>query len=53
MINDRTAFERSVEKLLELDFENLIVAHGEPLLGNAKLAVEQALRDFGFKSVRL
>ena len=48
VINDRTAFERSVEKLLELDFENLIVAHGAPLVGNAKLAVEQALRDFGF-----
>jgi len=50
-ISDRSAFERSVQALLALDFEKLIVAHWEPLLQDAKPAVEQALRDFGF-SVR-
>ena len=48
VINDRPAFERSVLRLLELDFENLVVAHWEPLVGNAKPRVQQALRDFGF-----
>jgi hypothetical protein len=48
VINDRRAFERSVNRLLELEFEKLIVAHWEPVLRNAKPTVEQALRDFGF-----
>ena len=51
IIRDRVAFERSVKQLLELDFENLIVAHWEPLVGKAKPAVEQALADFGFAGV--
>jgi hypothetical protein len=50
VIDDRPAFERSVNRLLELDFEHLIVAHREPLIGDAKPAVEQALRDFGFST---
>jgi hypothetical protein len=51
IIRDRVAFERSVKQLLELDFENLIVAHWEPFVGKAKPAVEQALADFGFADV--
>jgi hypothetical protein len=51
MISDRAAFEQSARTLLQLDFEKLIVAHWKPLLKDAKPAVEQALRDFGF-SVR-
>lgn len=47
-ISDRPAFERSVNALLDLDFDKLVVAHWEPLLGGAKASVEQALRDFGF-----
>jgi hypothetical protein len=47
VINDRSAFEHSLNSLLELDFENLIVAHWEPIVRNAKSTVEQALRDFG------
>src|SRR2546423_3524237 len=52
MISDRPAFERSVNALLHLDFEKLVVAHGEPLLSEAKPAVEQARRDFGFAARR-
>jgi hypothetical protein len=48
VINDRQAFESSVYRLLELEFDNLIVAHWEPLVRNSKGTVEQALRDFGF-----
>jgi hypothetical protein len=50
MIRDRPAFERSVNALMDLDFEKLIVAHWEPLETEAKPAVEQALRDFGFST---
>jgi hypothetical protein len=48
MISDRPAFEHSVNALLDLDFEKLVVAHWEPLLSEGKPAVEQTLRDFGF-----
>jgi hypothetical protein len=47
-ISDRRAFERSVNVLLDLDFDKVVVAHWEPLLSAAKPSVEQALRDFGF-----
>ena len=48
IIKDRAAFERSVKALLGLDFDNLVVAHWEPLVNDGKPRVEQALRDFGF-----
>ena len=47
-ISDRKAFERSVNALLDLDFDKLVVAHWEPLLSGAKPSVKRALRDFGF-----
>ncbi|HEV2805697.1 MAG TPA: hypothetical protein VGW57_12290 [Chthoniobacterales bacterium] len=48
IINDRPAFERSVNRLVELEFEKLIVAHWEPVVRDAKATVQWALRDFGF-----
>jgi hypothetical protein len=48
MINDRPAFERSVNALMQSDFEKVIVAHWKPLDTHAKPEVERALRDFGF-----
>jgi hypothetical protein len=50
VIKDRQAFESSVNRLLELDFQNLVVAHWEPVVRDAKATVEDALRDFGFSS---
>jgi hypothetical protein len=50
MISDRPAFERSVNALMELDFEKMIVAHWEPFETDAKPAVDRALRDFGFST---
>jgi hypothetical protein len=50
MISDRPAFERSVNALMELDFEKVIVAHWKPLETGAKPAVGRALRDFGFST---
>jgi hypothetical protein len=46
-ISDRPAFERSMRKLLELEFKKLIVAHWEPLVTDARPAVERAVQAFG------
>jgi hypothetical protein len=42
---DKEAFKHSVNALLTLDFERLLVAHSEPVDKDAKRAVEEALRD--------
>ena len=42
---DQDAFKRSLNALLALDFERLVVAHSEPIEKNAKRVVEQALSD--------
>lgn len=44
LINDKDAFERSIRRMLEWDFERVVVAHREPLETGAKKAVEEALR---------
>jgi len=44
-VRDKEAFKQSVNALLDLDFERLVVAHSEPINKDAKRAVEQALRD--------
>jgi hypothetical protein len=43
-IVDRPALERSLRRVLEWDFERLIVGHGEPLLEDAKGALARAFR---------
>jgi hypothetical protein len=44
LISDKEAFERSIKKMLEWDFDRVVVAHREPLLMGAKQAVKEALR---------
>jgi hypothetical protein len=44
-LRDKDAFKRSLNAVLALDFERLVVAHCEPIEKNAKRVVEQALRD--------
>ncbi len=48
MIDDKEAFRRSVNELLQWDFERIVVAHFEPLETAAKPAAERALREAGF-----
>jgi hypothetical protein len=45
VVRDKEAFKHSVNALLALDFERLMVAHCEPIDKDAKRAVEQALSD--------
>jgi hypothetical protein len=44
-VRDKEAFRQSVNALLALDFERLLVAHSEPIEKDAKRAVEEALRE--------
>ena len=46
-VADKEAVRRSVRKMLEWDFERVVVGHYEPILTSPRLAVEQALRDAG------
>jgi len=48
MIDDKQAFARSANALLQWDFERIVVAHFEPLETAAKPAVERALREAEF-----
>jgi hypothetical protein len=43
LISDKQAFERSMRRMLEWDFERVVVAHREPLEAGAREAVESAL----------
>ena len=43
LINDKDAFDRSIRRMLEWDFDRIVVAHREPLETGAKKAVEEAL----------
>lgn len=47
MIRDQEAFARSMRTLLEWDFAQIVVAHGEPIMNDAKSIFAQALRDRG------
>ncbi len=35
-IKDRSAFIKSMQNILALDFENIVMSHGDPILGSAK-----------------
>lgn len=41
---DQEGIRRALERLLELDFDSLLFAHGDPLIGGAKAAVRDFLR---------
>ena len=47
MIRDQEAFALSMKKMLEWDFEQIVVGHGGPIEKNAKAIFAQALRDRG------
>jgi hypothetical protein len=45
MIADPRAFSRSARRLLEWDFQQIVVAHAEPIREKARGILEKALRD--------
>jgi len=52
LISDKQAFAVSVNKILEWDFERVVVGHREPILHGAKSAVAKALAEFGGRRSR-
>lgn len=51
LIADKEAFARSLRKMLDWDFERIVVAHREPLVTAAKSAVERALGELGVAGI--
>lgn len=49
LLDDRLAFERSMHELMTHDFENILVSHGEVIIGNAKNLLREALKERGFR----
>jgi hypothetical protein len=47
MIRDKEAFSRSIRKLLERDFQQIAVAHAEPLRRDGKVVLMEACRERG------
>jgi hypothetical protein len=47
-VKNKALFERSMTAILNLDFENIVVSHGEPLLKNAKTKLKEALAERGY-----
>ncbi len=46
-IQDKSAFKKSISKLLSHDFENIIVSHGSMVQGNGKAILVKALAERG------
>lgn len=45
-LQDRAAFEGSLQTLLSWPIDHVLVAHGEPMIGNGGRRIEEALRAF-------
>ncbi len=47
LVKDKNDFKQSIESLLTLDFDNIIMAHGHPVEGGAKDILANAFRERG------
>lgn len=45
---DKTATKQSLDRLLSFDFENIIVSHGENVIGGGKEKLKEALSERGY-----
>lgn len=48
MIRDREAFEKSLRTLFAFPFQQIVVAHGDPIREDAKEIMKSVFRDLGF-----
>lgn len=48
-VSDKPAFEASLAKLMALDFDRIIVGHGEVIESDGKTLLRRGLEDAGFK----
>lgn len=47
LVKDKEAFQKSMQKILSLDFDNIIVSHGENYMSGAKEALRKSLAERG------
>lgn len=47
MVEDKTAFKKSLNRLFEFDFENIVLSHGSNVMGGAKEKLRAAFRERG------
>ena len=45
-IEDKQLWQSSIQKILDWDFDKIILAHGDPILENGKSEFEQAVKCF-------
>jgi hypothetical protein len=48
MIKDKAALKKSIDEVLSCDFDNIIVSHGENIIGGANEKLRAALAERGF-----
>lgn len=48
-IKDKEKFEKSLEQVFQYDFENLVMAHGDVIVGGARDRLRTLLREKGFR----
>lgn len=48
-IQDKKAFEKSITEIFRYDFENIILSHGQNVIGGAKDRLRKALLERGFR----
>lgn len=48
LVRDKESFARSMRNLLQWDFQQIVVAHGEPITADAKAIFVRALRERGY-----
>lgn len=47
LLKDRAAAQKSIERLFSFDFENIVMAHGDPIFGGAKEKLRASLKERG------
>lgn len=47
LLKDRSAALKSLERVFAFDFDNIVMAHGEPIVGRAKGLLQSALKERG------
>ena len=50
-IKDKNAFKKSLFPIFACDFENIIVSHGENVIGNGKKLLREALKERGLEPI--
>ncbi len=48
LIRDKQVFQESIDQLRALEFECLIVGHGQPIFGNGREILDKTLAKYGF-----